>query len=431
MTPTFGLTEERINSQLAPLAALTYYWQREQLLDPLKEVDIKMKKREFSPQDKLIQVLVSILSGCEQLYMVKTRLKPEVMLAKTFGWSRFADQSNLSRILDKLTPINLQQLRCATNAIWKKNSRAFRHDWRGLLWLDFDLSGLPCSKKAEGGKKGYFSGKKNVTGRQLARVSAIKYHETIWSEIYAGNRHTITCLRPAVEAVESILELTSKNKLKVVWRLDGGSGSDEKICWLLSKGYQLVAKGYSNRRAYALAKKVPRWDQYGESWLGEVEPPSDLGPNVRVLVKRRLHKGQLRHGYYIFTKGRGSKAELMRLYELRGGAEIEQFRNDKSGLALEKRRKQSKNGQLALILLTDLAHNLLSDFHHQALLDSPFSNFGPKRIVRDLLSIPGLLTFRDSQLQRIELWQNHPYAKPMLSCLQRFLLVNRNPDFLR
>ena len=59
------------------------------------------------------------------------------------------------------------------------------------------------SKKAQGGKKGYFSGQKNVTGRQLARVSAIKYRETIWSEIYAGNRHTITCLRPAVEAVES------------------------------------------------------------------------------------------------------------------------------------------------------------------------------------------------------------------------------------
>lgn len=50
MTPTFGLTEERINSQLAPLAALTYYWQREQLLDPLKEVDIKMKKGNLAPK---------------------------------------------------------------------------------------------------------------------------------------------------------------------------------------------------------------------------------------------------------------------------------------------------------------------------------------------------------------------------------------------
>ena len=124
----------------------------------------------------------------------------------------------------------------------------------------------------------------------------------------------------------------------------------------------------------------------------------------------------------------------MRLYEQRGAAEIEQFRNDKSGFALAKRRKQSQDGQLALILLTDLAHNLLAHFHHQALLDSPFQTFGPKRIVRDLLAIPGRLVFCGSQLQRIELWQNHPYANPMLNCLQHFLFPdfpNRNPDFLR
>ena len=73
----------------------------------------------------------------------------------------------------------------------------------------------------------------------------------------------------------------------------------------------------------------------------------------------------------------------------------------------------------------------LAGFHYRALLDSPFANFGPKRIVRDLFTIPGLLTFRDSQLQRIDLWRNHPYAKPMLSCLKRLLFTDRNPDFLR
>ena len=196
MSLDFGLTEERINSQFAPLAALAYYWQREKLFDPVKEIEINVKKREFSPQDKLLQVLVSILSGCEHLYLVQTRLKPELMLAKSWGWSRFADHSTLSRFLDQLTPINLLELRRAGESIWKKNSRTHRHDWRGFLWLDFDLSGLPSSKKAEGANKGYFSGKRNLTGRQLARVSAINYRETVWSELYPGNRHTITCRRP-------------------------------------------------------------------------------------------------------------------------------------------------------------------------------------------------------------------------------------------
>jgi hypothetical protein len=33
-------------------------------------------------------------------------------------------------------------------------------DWRKYLWLDFDLSGLPCGAQAEASQKGYFSDKK-------------------------------------------------------------------------------------------------------------------------------------------------------------------------------------------------------------------------------------------------------------------------------
>ena len=43
-------------------------------------------------------------------------------------------------------------------------------------------------------------------------------------------------------------------------------------------------------------------------------------------------------------------------YNQRGGAEIEQFRADKSGLHLSARRKRDFSAQKALILLTDLAH---------------------------------------------------------------------------
>ena len=81
----------------------------------------------------------------------------------------------------------------------------------------------------------------------------------------------------------------------------------------------------------------------------------------------------------------------MTCYQDRGGAEVEQFRNDKGGLQLEARRKRSFPAQKALILLTDLAHNLLADFHRQALVGSAFEAFGLKRIVRDLLQIPGRL----------------------------------------
>jgi hypothetical protein len=58
--------------------------------------------------------------------------------------------------------MNIEQLRQAGTQIWQTCSQTFGRDWRGYLWLDFDLSGLPCSPRAEASQKGYFSGKKTV-----------------------------------------------------------------------------------------------------------------------------------------------------------------------------------------------------------------------------------------------------------------------------
>ena len=160
MTIEFGLTDELTNTQYAPLAALSVHYRQNLMLNPLAGVQIPVKTRDFSPYDKLIQVLFSVLAGCETLSQVNVRLKPEVHLARLWQWDRFADQSCLSRTLDALTLKQIDQVRGATARIWRSHSLAVRHDWRGYLWLDFDLSGLPCGKQAEESQKGYFSGKK-------------------------------------------------------------------------------------------------------------------------------------------------------------------------------------------------------------------------------------------------------------------------------
>jgi hypothetical protein len=133
---------------------------------------------------------------------------------------------------------------------------------------------------------------KNLTGRQLARVSAIRYRETVWSDLYLGSQHTVHCLRPAVLEAEKALELSPTQRKRTVWRLDGGAGSDEHVRWLLARDYHLIAKGMSNRRTGALATQARRWDAHGDIWLGEVAPPVDYGRPVRVFVKRRLKKGK-------------------------------------------------------------------------------------------------------------------------------------------
>ena len=153
-------TGEGFDTQYAPLAAILAKYQAEKGFEPLEKIPISMKSRDFTATDKLIQVLVSILAGCETLSEVNIRLKAEQPLARAGGWPRFADQSTLSRMLDALSQKQIEQMQEANREIWWSRSQIRERDWRKYLWLDFDLSGLPCSAQAEKSTKGYFSGKK-------------------------------------------------------------------------------------------------------------------------------------------------------------------------------------------------------------------------------------------------------------------------------
>jgi len=229
------------------------------------------------------------------------------------------------------------------------------------------------------------------------------------------------CLQPAVLAVESSFDLAPTARKQVLYRLDGGSGTDDNLRWLLNRGYQVLGKGFSGKRAKALARQVTRWDSYDDQCqLGRVYPSFDLGKPIDVLVKRRWHKSKWRHSYYVTTLTFPSKKAFMDKYDQRGAAEIEQFRTDKNGLHLSARRKQRMEAQTALVLLTDLCHNLLADFRRRGLTDSPFAHWGAKRIVRDLLAIPGRLYLADGQLKRIELLSSHPHVDDLIICLERY-----------
>jgi hypothetical protein len=250
----------------------------------------------------------------------------------------------------------------------------------------------------------------------------------------------VVCLQPAVLAVEIALDLApsgvipptaldlerARRRSRIVWRLDGGFGCDDKLRWLLNRDYQVMAKGFSGRRAANLARQVQRWNPYGDAWLGQVACPVDFGHEVQTWVKRRQEKGQFQYSYYLTTLKFPSLAKGMVYYDRRGGAEIEQFRNDKQGLHLSARRKHGFLAQKALVLLTDLAHNCLADFYHTALVGTSFETFGPKRIVRDLLTMEGNLILEGGQLKRVELLERHPYAKELLGCLVKYACIEKS-----
>lgn len=155
-----GFTKTLTNTSYAPLAALLAHYQHIALLEPLQQVQIPMRQRDFAPGSKLQQVLFSMLAGCQTLAEVNPHLRQEQVLAETLGLPRWADQSCLSRTLDALTLKNIAELRGSIGQIWYPLSQVHTRDWRSYLWLDFDLSGLPCGPQAEASQKGYFAGKK-------------------------------------------------------------------------------------------------------------------------------------------------------------------------------------------------------------------------------------------------------------------------------
>lgn len=229
------------------------------------------------------------------------------------------------------------------------------------------------------------------------------------------------CLQPAILAVESSFDLAAPQRKRTLYRLDGGAGTDDNLRQLLGQGYQTIAKGFSANRAHALARRVQRWDPFDtQSFIGRTTPTFDLGQPFDLLVRKRWHKGKWRCSYYVTTLTFPSKTAFMHAYNQRGGAEVEQFRGDKSGLHLSARRKRQFTAQKALVLLTDLVHNLLADFRYRGLAGSRFVQWGSKRIIRDLLAIPGRLHFADGQLKRIELLASHPYADELIICLEKY-----------
>jgi len=264
-------------------------------------------------------------------------------------------------------------------------------------------------------------------------VNASDYRETLWSTLYSGNRNSAECLIPAVSAVETVLDLAppavaAENALdlarqrrqRVLWRLDGGFGTFGNLQWLLDRDYQVLSKGFSSNCAKALAKSVKRWTPFDAHWLAPVPCPFPTQRRVTTWLLRRREGERFSYNYYLTTLRLPSLAAAMRAYQQRGGAEIEQFRNDKQGLQLSMRRKRHLVAQEALVVLVDIAHNLLADFYAVALAGSAFHGFGPKRIVRDLLSMAGTLSWSTSGELRVGLQRAHPHAQALLDCLVRY-----------
>ena len=106
-------------------------------------------------------------------------------------------------------------------------------------------------------------------------------------------------------------------------------------------------------------------------------------------------------------------------YDLRGGGVETSLRGSKQGLGLTKRNKRSFPAQEMLVLLAQLAYNLLTWTRIQLAARSPrLGRFGPLRMVRDLFHIAGQLRFDShGRLLEITLCHTHELAAPLVQAM--------------
>lgn len=221
------------------------------------------------------------------------------------------------------------------------------------------------------------------------------------------------------------MALPAARQRRLLWRLDGGFGTDGAINWLLSRDGRLLVKGFSARRAAKVVREVPQddWIEVGpQKWVAPVANPVRYIRRTQTLaVDWMTPTGKEKCALLIHQLFDQSPADIVHCYNARGGMETE-IREDKAGLQLVRRRKHAWNAQAAWVVLTDLAHNLIKWTGPWMWQGTSFEDFGSLRIVQDLLPIPGRLEFggrHGDRLQKVALQRSHPYAAEMQRCLQQ------------
>ncbi len=270
-----------------------------------------------------------------------------------------------------------------------------------------------------------------------------------------------------LQAAFGVLALKAKYKKRVLIRLDGGFGNAPIINYLLAEGYQFVVKLGNAPRSNKLCQSVEaeaeaeRWhmDQCHQREFGLVKaengyttlagrpvyqigvrhiPPQKHSGKVKakanatattsVTTKDEVKPAEARPYQYnvlvVRVDGLGwaqgatdtvAASEILgqvHFYDQRAVIETASIKGDKQGLGLVKRRKFNLCGQEMLVLLAQLAHNLVVWAKGWlAELEPELASFGVQRWVRDIFAIAGLVVFEAKRIVKVQLNQRNRLAR--------------------
>jgi hypothetical protein len=204
-------------SPVASLVAIGVKVKQLDLFGPIRtQVQIKQKTVKHTPTEKLYDALISLLAGAHGLVEIKTRLRADLALQPPLG-ARHVRSSRWSR----------------KPWIHVRSSRWSRKPWIHAL----RRISPSCNTR--------WIRSTNST------VKAIGTTTGQFPDI--GCRYELDALQPLVQAAEATLHLTKAKRERTIIRVDAGGGTLDDLNWLLSRGYEIMAKEYAARRVLRLA----------------------------------------------------------------------------------------------------------------------------------------------------------------------------------
>jgi len=405
----------------ASLCALGEYLRRHCFFAPLREqVQIPQKTVRYRPADKLLDALGGILCGAKTIAQNNVTMRTDRAVQRALGRMGCAEQSTIARTLRACTTENVAQLEKVSWYYLKRYGVTPHHRFHDTqLWVDIDLTPMPIGAKAEGSERTWMGRNRSKTGRKTLRITASQYREILHEPLLRGKATAVPALKAALLEVETHLGWTRERRAQMVLRLDGGFGTTEVLNWLLSRGYQVVAKISNQGRVQKLRQAIGPWQPTsspGREIAAVLKPHRFCRATRQWVIRTPKEKGGYQYAVLLTTVPDLEPTALADAYD--GRAMIEAtFCQDKQALGLVKRRQHKWEAQQVVLLLARLAHHLLL-WSKRWLSRVPttrrrLDGYGLVRLLQEGMTVPGVIQWRCGWMVSIRFDPVHPLAEAL------------------
>jgi DDE family transposase len=405
----------------ASLCALGEYLRRHCFFAPLREqVHIPQKMVRYRPVEKVLDGLLGILCGAKTIAQSNGTIRLDPAVQRAFGRTGCAEQSTIARTLQASTAETVEQLSRVSWYYLKRYGQTPHHRFaERLLWVDVDVTPLPIGAKAEGSERTWMGRNRSKTGRKTLRVTASDYREILHETLLRGKASAVPALKAALGEVETRLGWTWERRQRIVLRLDGGFGTTEVLNWLLSRGYQVVAKISHSGRVGKLRQALGPWQPTsspGREIAAVLHPHRFCRSTRQWVIRTPKAKGGYQYAVLVTTLPDLDPVALADAYDSRALIESS-FCQDKQALGLVTRRQRRWEAQQMVLLLARLAHHLLL-WGKQWLSRVPatrrrLQGYGLVRLLRDVWAVPGVIRWRRGWMVSVRFSPLHPLATPL------------------